>query len=610
MLGPRLTACALISWPARLSLLFVAAFPGVMPSLSAAAEATRLHASELVYRGAFAVPDDAFAYGGRALTFYPNGDPTGPADAYPGSLYVAGLAPSGLVGEISIPRPEIGAADFSALPVASVLREPADPTGGWFDNCTYAPDCMYREIGGLAYLDGQQKIAWNLLDWYNVARIDQDSLGWCNLDFSDAAGVWHIGPRDGSDLYHNAKASDYLFTAPQSLATLSLNGRSLLAGQHREAGALGGSQGPSLYATAPWQDGNPPAAGAELGAQPLLYYRESYNCVWLDENAINPQPGAALCDYPGYRAADSWQGGAWVEVAGRSAVLFFGRKGLGPNCYDTGSTCSDPCEESKGYHAYPYAPQILFYDTDELLAAAAGARAPWTVLPYETFSAADLMLRRSDCAAFGAAALDRANNRLYVAEHLAGESGETAIHVWDIQAPATDYEDQVYTLFAGYFGRPPAPEGLTYYDAQMQTSGGNYLILVDDFYLSSESQSIYGPLSTAEQVDQVYNFLFARDASAEGLSYWSGLVGSGAISVAEMAYTIAYSADAADAAVLAAKLAAAEAFTGALEGYRQTAGCAMEADFGRDFLAGIASSADAAAAIAAIDTTVATMCAP
>lgn len=402
------------------------------PLLVAAAPATRLQPSHLIYLGAFAIPGDDFAYGGRALAYYPSGDPTSANDGFSGSLYIAGLTTSGLVAEIGIPAPVEGASDYNALPVASILRGPADPTGGWFENCTYDPECQYREIGGLAYLPNQGKLAWNLLDWYNTARIDQDSLGWCDLDFSEAAGVWHIGRRDGTDLFHNAKASDYLFTAPVTTAATYLGGRSLLAGQHREAGALGGSQGPSLYATAPWQDGNPPVAGTELDARALLYYRENYNCVWFGENNINPLPADGLCEFPDYRAADSWQGGAWIETTVGSAVMFFGRKGIGPNCYDTAENCSDPCSDSKGYHAYPYAPRILFYDMDELLAAADGERDPWTVLPYASHDVSNAVLRRSDCAALGGAAYDRTNQRLYVAEHLAGEWGETAIHVWEI----------------------------------------------------------------------------------------------------------------------------------------------------------------------------------
>jgi len=327
------------------------------------------------------------------------------------------------VGEISIPAPVIST-DFAALPRASALRSPADITGGWKDNCTYNDDCEYREVDGLEYLPNVDRIAWNLNDWYNVGGYDQDSLGWSSLDMSGAQGVWHIGARPSSDdLFHNSKTSNYLFQAPPSFASANLAGKWLIAGKHREAGAFGGSQGPTLYALAPWEDGNPPTSGQNLDALALLYYPEIYACV----------DDPAECHFPDYRPADDWGGGAWVQSAGASAILIFGRKGLGGSCYGTPEECGgDPCRPSKGYHAYPYRPQILFYDPEELKAVLAGTKEPWEVLPYEIYSPADKMIGGA-CAALGAAAYDRERGLLYVAEREAGPDGETVIHVWQVE---------------------------------------------------------------------------------------------------------------------------------------------------------------------------------
>jgi len=52
----------------------------------------------------------------------------------------------------------------------------------------------------------------------------------------------------------------------------------LHAGNHREAGAFGGSQGLTLCALSPWEDGepagSPPGAGQNLDALALVYYPE------------------------------------------------------------------------------------------------------------------------------------------------------------------------------------------------------------------------------------------------------------------------------------------------------------------------------------------------
>jgi hypothetical protein len=222
--------------------------PGSGPSLSP---------EGLVYQGAFTCPaGDEWTYSGHTLAYYPRGDPGGPVDGYPGSLYVAGHTDQDLEGEISIPQPMMSRS-FDDLPHASVLQPLADITGGCKDNCTYAEECIYREVDGLEYLPNVDKVAWNLRDWYNTAGVDQDSLGWSALDMTGAQGVWHIGGRPSEgDVYHNAKRCNCLFTAPQPFADQYLGGRWLIAGNLREAGALGGSQGPTLYALSPWQDGD------------------------------------------------------------------------------------------------------------------------------------------------------------------------------------------------------------------------------------------------------------------------------------------------------------------------------------------------------------------
>ncbi|MBF0203566.1 MAG: hypothetical protein HQK67_04440 [Desulfamplus sp.] len=391
---------------------------------------TRLMPQNLIYQGAFLLPEgDEWAYSGHALAWYPDGNPDDSGDGYPGSIYTAAHAIDGYVGEISIPAP-VKADTIINLPRAEIIQSPKDITGGLKDKCTFDPECLYRELDGLAYLPNINKIVWNLRDWYNAAGFDQDSLGWSNPDMSDPQGVWHIGSRESeNNLFHNAKTSNYLFNAPQSFTTQWLDGKSLIAGSSREAGVLGGSQGPTLFALAPWEDGNPPAPSSNLDAIALLYYPEKYDCVW--ENA-------AVCDYPGYSAADHWNGGAWIETASANAVIISGRKGLGSSCYGTPEECgNDTCVTSKGYHAYPYQPQVLFYDPEDLKAVRAGTKSPWQVLPYEILSLENITYNQG-CAAIGAAALDSDNGYLYITEKEIddvenGIWGVTAVHVWKIQ---------------------------------------------------------------------------------------------------------------------------------------------------------------------------------
>ena len=390
---------------------------------------------DLVYLGAFAVPDsanppdwDEWSYGGHALTYVAGGDPAGPSDGHPGSLYVAGNSQHDMVGEISIPVPVITDA-FAALPRAVELQPLVDLTGGLLGTTCAACatcDCANWDVAGLEHLANVDRIAWIIHDWYNVGAEDVESLGWSNLLLSGAAGVWHIGPRPNAlhDPFHNAKTSDYLLTAPAAFADTFLGGRSLLSGYHRESGALGGSQGPTLFAMAPWDDGDPPAPGADCDAIALLYYRWFLDCT---DNVFT------ACDFDGYRVDDQWGGGAWIETPTRHGILIFGLKGLGDNCYGTpGIDCPEPaCLYDQGYHSDPYEPRILFYDPDEVAQIVAGTRNPWDIQPYTHYSPQTEVFD-PDCGFLSAVAVDRERGLIYVAERTAGPFGETAIHVWEV----------------------------------------------------------------------------------------------------------------------------------------------------------------------------------
>ncbi len=409
----------------------------VIVQVSDALPGNRLQPDELVYQGAFAFPaGDDWGYGGLAMAYYPAADSEG-KDAFPGGLYVTGNAQNDRVGLISIPTPQ-ATADFSQLPRATVLLPLTDITGGLIDNFTTA-DCGYRDVfnlDGLAYVAAIDKVVWNVKDWFNTGACDNDSLGWSDPDLSGAQGVWHIGPRPSTDdVFHNAKTCDYLFNAPQHIADQYLGGRSLIAGNHREGGALGGSSGPTLFAVQLPSPAAPPPAGQNLDARALLYYRFRFGCAWdvSGENVI-PQPASGACDFEGYRAFDNWSGAVWVESGTDAAILIFGRKGLGDNCYGTQAECADdPCNMYKGYHAYPYAPQILFYDPADVLGVISGAKAPWTIQPYRAYRP-ETILFNPTCGILGAAAYDATRGLIYAAEQEAGPDGQIAVHVWRIDA--------------------------------------------------------------------------------------------------------------------------------------------------------------------------------
>ena len=86
----------------------------------------------LIYQGAFRLPDApgtpdnvGWEWGGSAMTYYPQGDPAGPADGYPGSIYGAGHDQTQYISEISIPIPLISRSR-SDLDILSASARSAD----------------------------------------------------------------------------------------------------------------------------------------------------------------------------------------------------------------------------------------------------------------------------------------------------------------------------------------------------------------------------------------------------------------------------------------------------------------------------------------------------
>lgn len=130
---------------------------------------------------------------------------------------------------------------------------------------------------------------------------------------------------------------------------------------------------------------------------------------------------------------------------------------------------------------------------------------------------------------------------------------------------AADYYTQVYTMFVGYFGRPPAQSGLDYYATKVDAAGGSLGVVIDDFYNSAESQAFFAGKTIEQQVNQVFHNLFGRDAAVAGLNYWTNQIATGKVSLAQAAFTIANGAQAADAAILAAKIGTAKLWVASLD---------------------------------------------
>jgi len=391
---------------------------------------------DLEYLGAFRLPDtnggSNWEYSGQGLTYYPGGDPAGPDDGFPGSLFGFGHDHHMQVSEISIPEPVISR-NLDDLNTAVTLQPFADITNGLFN-----PEEMDLPVADLAYLPSQNGQATGKLH-FAFGQHFQDfepSHGWAALDLSDPhpAGPWVFGN------YTNYVTNDYLFDIPADWAAAYTPGQVLVTGRFRE-GVWGGF-GPALFAY------NPPSGGdAVTSVTPLLLYG-------IQEPGLTDIVTDESMQMNGYQLADHWMGGAWLSAREESAVIFVGTKAVGHSWYGFANgvvwdydcaeqsppTCPDPPEwpyDNRGYWAEDYQAQIIFFDPADLGAVARGEMQTWEPQPYAALVLDEyLYYPELDYAEYkrdlvGAAAFDREHSLLYIVERLADEY-KSVIHVWNI----------------------------------------------------------------------------------------------------------------------------------------------------------------------------------
>jgi hypothetical protein len=375
--------------------------------------AGRLSSEDLVYQGAFRVPDESngesFSYGGQTLAYNP----------VPDTLFIGSL--HNKVAEVSIPS-AVKAIRLEELPVSTVVQPFRDPT-----------DSRLRDIAedgvmldGLLVQDG--RLYGTGVIYYDAGNAQRVSHFGRSLDLArpDVTQIRQVGETGKAGF-----VAGYMATVPAewraALGGPAVTGQCCISIISRT------SFGPALFA---W---NPADLDRRdrLPATPLLYY---------------PQDHATLGPWEG---ANEVFGGT-TEVAGvaiingTTTVLFAGRNGMGPFCYGEGTsdrqkagavgpngekTCFDPTNASKGQHAFPYRLQFWAYDVNDLAAVRAGDRDPWEVRPYGVWPF-ELPAIGDPHPRIGAVAYDPARRRLFVTQ-LEGEkegyASKPIIHVFSVR---------------------------------------------------------------------------------------------------------------------------------------------------------------------------------
>ncbi|SEA45166.1 hypothetical protein SAMN05660420_02106 [Desulfuromusa kysingii] len=380
-------------------------------SFSATADVSnRIDPASLEYLGAFKMPTD-YSYGGWKIAINPAGN------GGSGSLF-AGRGTEGnggYLGEVTIPAP-LGTGATSSLPRASIIQS----------KITISTAAPQDTQGQPAYSEprGSQtaaKIYTPSYTFYNVDNSLFTSLGWVNANLSspNQAGSWNITSTAGSMVN---KVGGYAFFVPQPWADKHTSGRSLIVGYHRGF-ANQSSNGPTMFATAPWAVGNPPSSGTNIPSTELLRYPSI-------DTAEGGTSSAPITNFTDYSMSHHAKGGAWVEWGGKRAVLFVGIAGTNSSyCY--GSSCSSAiCTPRQGPNNPPYSPKFWWYDVDDFEAVAAGTLDSDEPSPYYEQTPSEAY--NNSCATdfYQSVAFDETTGRIYAAEPISG--GEVAIHVYQV----------------------------------------------------------------------------------------------------------------------------------------------------------------------------------
>ncbi len=395
-----------------------------------------LQPADFEYLGAFKLPEiydgtgnnRTFAYSNAPLAYYPDGDSTGSADGYAGSLFIAGHLYSSHMAEVKIPAPVISAAKrASDLPQTTLIQN--------FSNVLSPVSNKEGFILGMVYLpkQGSQttgKIYFNVSTDYSADLANpKPTLGWFDVTLGtpNTGGTWFLG---NEQPFNTGK---YLMEVPKAWADANAPGYLLATGRHRNS--FGDAEGPNLYLTRPWDEGNPPARSARLAQYKKLaqYYG----------------PGDAQKRWAkDFAGSDDYQGSAWLTAGTKGAVAIVGIKELDVNKayygyenWKTPDQCepSGTCQGQRGWRCGNGRGSILLYDPADYAKVLRGELQPHQVQWYARVDINDKLFNpitptflSTGSDSFGTT-FDRAHGLLYISEQGVWGDSQPIVHVWKVK---------------------------------------------------------------------------------------------------------------------------------------------------------------------------------
>jgi hypothetical protein len=411
----------------------------------------------LSYLGAFRVPTGnlgggtyaEFDYGPYAMAYNPVND----------SIFMGGHPYGNLIAELKLPAIK-NSTTTGGLSTATVIQGFKDITEGHAAQiCDTADqsrsDCASNDPGNIMVTPDGQKIIGTWRGYYDAGFQKRSVFTHStNLAAASFNGFYAPTPPGSS----NRPAAGWLLSIPTGWQ--SLLGGDLASGACCYGITSTSGFGPNLYSfssSALNGAGAPNAPNSILGSRLMEFMGENdfgqYNCTNAS-GAYSPSTCTTVLNNKQFVLGDF---GSFPRVAGwvggTRTVVIAGWQGQGQPCYDPG--CVDPCNSTKGSHAYPYTWQMWFFDANDLLAVKQGTKTANSVRPYAIW--ADLPSPRPSLpypsgttgfrgstpfndgcvlgGSFGpfSGAYDYAHNRLFLAQVNADSTAGSfypIVHVW------------------------------------------------------------------------------------------------------------------------------------------------------------------------------------
>jgi hypothetical protein len=161
------------------------------------------------------------------------------------------------------------------------------------------------------------------------------------------------------------------------------------------------------------------------------------------------------------------------------------------------------------------------------------------------------------------------------------------------------YTEAVQKLYVAYFNRPADAAGLTYWEGVVAANKGSTAAVSASFAASAEYKAAYAGMDEYHVVAQVYQNLFGHAPDLDGLNYWGQLLIKKQITIDNVVAQIAGGAQGTDKEAYANKVAAATAFTAALDTPAEVLGYSGDAAnaLAKTFISGVTTADSLKAAI-------------